>query len=335
MDTNFDRREKAVGSFLIIIAITVLITLLIIGRGKDWFETYATYYTIFNDSYNLKEGSPVKMNTEIGKVKAIAPFEDKVKVELTVKQDYAHRIKTDSIAVVQTTAIVYGTDFVSIRQGTTDAEPLAEGGMIGSTEKQSITELLNEYGAEFGVQEAARKINAIIQNAFDIVKRLKDPKGPLFTTLDNAYSTTFHVEGITRDLQAGRGTVGKLLKSPDLLDKIQAELDRVDVILENLGEASKRTPRTMDQVQESLDRVKRVLDEVIKSVSSISIVLKEVEEGSGEIPQLTQSAKRGVQEMRDTLENADKILQSLQNNFLIRPNLPPEPKGEATEAGLR
>ena len=335
MDTRFARREKAVGTFLIIIALTVLITLLIIGRGKDWFETYANYYTIFNDSYNLKEGSPVKMNTEIGKVKAITPFEDKVKVEMTVLQDYAHRIRTDSIAVVQTTAIVYGTDFVSIKQGSDDSEVLAEGGMIASIEKQSIIELLNEYGAEFGVQEAARKINAIIQNAFDIVKRLKDPKGPLFTTLDNAYNTTFHVEGITRDLQAGQGTVGKLLKSPDLLDKILAELDRVDVILENVGEASKRTPKTMDQVQETLDRVKLVLDELIESVSSISIVLKEVEEGSSEIPKLTQSAKRGVQEMRDALENADKILKSLQNNFLIKGNLPPEPKGETTDAGLR
>jgi len=332
MDTTFKKREKQVGTFLILILVILLTVLLVIGRGKDWFKTYITYHTIFNESYNLQDGASVKLyNTEVGNVKAITIHEDQVKVEFTVIEDYAHRIKTDSLAVVQSTAIVYGTDYVSIKPGSPDAPVLPEGGRIESAEKQSISDLLNE----FGVQETARKIVASIKDIVDIVRRLKDPEGPLFTTLDNVNKTTYHVEGITRDMQAGRGTVGQLLKSTRLLEMIQAELDRVDVILESVGEASRRTPRTMDQVQESLDKVKTILDEVIKSVSSISIVLKEVEKGSGEIPKLTQSAKRGIQEMRDTLENADKIIQSLQNNFLIRPNLPPEPQGEATDAGLR
>jgi len=335
MDTNFNRREKAVGSFLIIIAIASLTTLLVIGRGKDWFKSYITYYTIFNESYNLQEEAPVKMyNAEVGKVKSIEIYEDKVKVELRVLEEYASRIKTDAIAVVESTGIsgiVAGSHYVSIKPGSADASPLPREGQMASDKKETLTDILNE----FGVQETARKITAAIKDIVEIIKRLKDPQGPLFSTIDNLYKTTYHVEGLTRDLQAGKGTAGGLLKSTELLDMIQMEMARLDVILENVGDATERAPGAMDQVQESLERVKRILDEVIESASSISVVLKEVEKGSGEIPQLTQTAKRSIAEMRSTLENADKILQSLQNNFLIRPNLPPQPKGEAVDAGLR
>ena len=57
--------------------------------------------------------------------------------------------------------------------------------------------------------------------------------------------------------------------------------------------------------------------------------------GSEDIPQITQSAKGGIQEIRAEVDNIDKVVQSLQQNFLIRPNLPPEPEGKNIDAGLR
>ncbi|MEE8400036.1 MAG: hypothetical protein V3S89_13580 [Desulfobacterales bacterium] len=60
MDTNFNKREKTVGTFLILIGIVLLTVLLVIGRGKDWFKTYITYYAVFEESYNLQDNAPVK-----------------------------------------------------------------------------------------------------------------------------------------------------------------------------------------------------------------------------------------------------------------------------------
>ncbi len=332
MGTNFNRKEKVVGTFLIAIAIMLLVILLIIGRGKDWFKVYITYYTIFDESYNIQEDSAVKLyNTEVGKVKKITLFKDKVKVELTVLEDYASRIKTDSVAVVASPAFFMGTEYVSIKPGSPDAGIIPEGGEIPSMAKKSLTDFMTE----FGVQEIAKKVVIAAEDLVEIVKKLKDPQGPLFATLDNAYKTTFHIEGITRDMQAGKGTVGKLLKSSELLDAIQSQLEKVDNILKSVAEASTRAPKTMDQVQDSLDSVKSILDEVLESVSRIKRILGEAEKGSREIPKISQSARRGIEEARTALEDADKIMQSLQKNILIRSNLPPEPKGETVDAGLR
>jgi phospholipid/cholesterol/gamma-HCH transport system substrate-binding protein len=332
MELNFSKKEKAVGTFLILIAVTLLTTVLVIGSGKDWFETYVKYYTIFDESYNLQEGAAVKLyNTEIGKVKKITLFKNKVKVELSVLEDYAYRIKTDSIAIVQSPAIFYGTQYISIKPGSPEASPIPKGGEIPSEPRKSIEDILNE----FGVEETGKKLISSIKNITEIVKRLKDPKGPLFVTLDNLEKTTIHVEGITRDIQAGQGTLGQFLKSSKLIEAILSELDKIDAILKNFQMASAKAPDAMVQLKESLDKVKLILDEVFKSVSSIKVVLQEVEKGSDDIPKLTQSAKRGLRELRDTLDNADKILQSLQKNIFIRSNLPPEIKGERTDAGLR
>jgi len=332
MDINFSRKEKAVGTFLVLIAITLLTILLAIGRGKDWFKSYVNYYTIFDESYNLQENASVKLyNTEIGKVKKITLFKNKVKVELAVLEDYALRIKTDSIATVQSPAIFYGTEYISIKPGSPQSEPLATGEEIPSEPRKTIEDILNE----FGVENTAKKLIASIQNISEIVKQLKDPEGPLFKALNNINMATIHVEGITRDIQAGRGSLGQFLKSSDLIEAVLSELDKVDGILTNIQSASEKAPDAMVQLQASLDMVKQILDEAFESVSSIKIVLQEVEEGSHDIPEVTKSAKRGLRELRDTLDNADKILQSLQKNFFIRSNLPPETKGEMTDTGLR
>jgi phospholipid/cholesterol/gamma-HCH transport system substrate-binding protein len=332
MDINFNRKEKVVGTFLILIAITVLSTLLVIGRGKDWFETHVNYFTIFDESYNLQENAAVKLyNTEIGKVKKITLFKNKVKVELTVLEDYASRIKTDSVAIVQSPAIFYGAEYISIKPGSPQAAAIPNGGEIPSEPRKSIQDILDE----FGVEDTAKKLIASVQNIAEIVKRLKDPEGPLFATLDHINKTTIHAEGIARDLQAGQGSMGQFLKSSQLIDTILSELDKVDAILKNVQIASTRAPEAMTQLETSLEKVRLILDEVFDSVSSIKIVLQEVEKGSPDIPRITRSAKQGLRELRETLDNADKILQSLQRNIFIRSNLPPETTGERTDAGLR
>ncbi|MCP4671427.1 MAG: MCE family protein, partial [Desulfobacula sp.] len=102
MKVVYKKREKIVGTFFVLIAVLLLSTVVLIGRGKDWLRTYVTYYTIFKEGYNLQENAEVKLTkANIGRVKKISLSEDKVKVELLILQEYASRIKIDSIATVE------------------------------------------------------------------------------------------------------------------------------------------------------------------------------------------------------------------------------------------
>lgn len=352
MDYNFNRKEKIVGTFLISITILLLATVVIIGRGKDWFKTYVTYYTVFNESYNLETNTPVKLyKATIGKVKNITLVGNKVKVTLTILEEFSSRIRSNSFVIVESPTFV-GSEYVSIKPGSADFPQVPEDGLIPSRAKKSISDILSE----FQVEKTAKMVVGAAQDLSELIQILKNPQGPFFTILENINRITVHIKGITGDVQDGKGTIGSILKSRDLieaihdnLDSIYNNLDKVGSILDNIDRASEKVPGAMEQVQDNLTSFKKIGDGVTDSITDVKNILKDVkdavgtlktiltniEKGSEDVPQITQSVKGGIREIRNGVDNIDKVVQSLQQNFLIRPNLPPEPEGQNIDAGLR
>jgi len=296
MELDFNKKEKTAGIFIIGIAILLLATVIIIGRGKDWFKTYITYYTAFEESYNLKVDTPVKLfNADIGKVKNITLVGDKVKVKLIILKDYQSRIRTDSVATVESPTLI-GSEYISIIPGSEDAPLIPQEGDIPSRAKRSIADLLNE----FQVEKTMKMVVDAVQEISRIVLLLRDPGGPLFTALDNANKTLANIEKITRNISSGKGTLGNIVNSRDLLDHIHQNLFKVE-----------------------------------DAVDTLKTILSNIEKGSHDIPKVTQSATKGIHEIRSAVEDIDEVVQSLKQNFLIRSNLPPETKAENVDAGLR
>jgi phospholipid/cholesterol/gamma-HCH transport system substrate-binding protein len=303
MKVVYKKKEKIVGTFFVLIAVLLLSTVVLIGRGKDWFRTYVTYYTIFKEGYNLQENAEVKLTkANIGRVNKISLSEDKVKVELAILQEYASRIKIDSIATVESPTLI-GDEYVSIKPGSKDALTISEGGVIPSKEKRSI----NDFLSEFEVEKTSKMFVKALQNISAITKDLRDPQGPLFGTLDN-------LNRIVGDIQEGK---------------------RVEKILENVKTTTAKTPDTVEMLNENLAQLKQILKDTKESVSLIKVTLKNIEKGSHDIPRVTESTKKGVQEIRDSVENIDKVIQSVQKSFLIKSNIPPETQVENIDAGLR
>ena len=331
MDLDFSKKEKIVGTFIIFIVVILLTTVVIIGRGKDWFKTYIIYYTTFDESYNLKEDAAVKLfKADIGKVKQIILVENRVKVNLAILEEYSSRIRSDSVASVESPTFI-GSEYISIKPGSADSPLIPKDGEINSTSKKSISDIM----LEFQVEETAKKVIRAVQDLSEIMQIMRDPNGPFFTAFDNINKTIFHFEAIVRDIQAGKGTVGGILKSSAILQIILDDLDKVTQILESLAEASSKTPEITNKVQDNLATIQKIGEEVLDSISSIKRILKEVEKGSHDIPEVMQTTKRGIREIREGVENIDSVVQSLKKSLLIRPNLPPEPKGKNIDAGLR
>ena len=344
MEITYSRKEKIVGIFVISIALLLLSAIIVIGRGKNWFENYNTYYTTFNESYNLKVGADVKLfKTNIGKVKDLT-VEDKVRVKLVILEKYKSRIRTNTLATVESPTLI-GSEYISIIPGSADAPLLPQEGDISSKAKKSIADVM----AEFEVEKTAKELVQAIQDIAEFTQTLKDPNGPLLSAFENINKTTQHVEVITRGIQDGDGTLGNLLTSTQLLDVILLRLKSIGEILASLSEASSKAPGTVEQTQTSLAGVeevtrgvtesvailKNILAEIETNMPTIKAILENVEKGSQDVPEITTSTARGIQEIRDGVENVDKVFQSLQKNVLIRSNLPPEAVGENTDAGLR
>lgn len=345
MEVDFSRKERIVGLFVIGVAVILMATIITIGRGKDWFKTYLIYYTTFNEGYNLQTNADVKLfNAAIGKVKKITLVGNKVNVRMAVLEEFAGRMREDTVAVVESPTFI-GSEYIAILPGSTNAPLVPPGGEIQSEEKRSVADLLDE----FQVEKTVKMVVTAAQDLSELAQILRQREGPLFRIMDNAERISANMEGITTDIQSGQGTLGALLKSKELIDAIMFNVAKIESILTSLDQAVAKVPETVDLAREDLQvvqemrvgiseavqRVNNILSGVEANIDKLGVIMNNAEEGSHDIPHITRSARHGIQEIRDGVENIDQVVQSLQQNVLIRSNLPPEPVGQNTDAGLR
>jgi phospholipid/cholesterol/gamma-HCH transport system substrate-binding protein len=345
MEMDFSRMERIVGTFIVGVLLLLMATVVIIGRGKDWFEAYTTYTTSFKESYNLQENAAVKLfRADIGKVTDIIPEKNRVQVKLAILQKYASRIREDTIAVVESPTLI-GSEYISIVPGSPDAPLTPPNGEIASREKRSLTDILTE----FQVEKTAKMVVLAMQDISDVTAHLSDPQGPLWTTLNNMEKISSNVRQITSTIESGKGPMGFLLKSENLLQRMTENIRRIDEIVENFNAASAKAPNAMlmvekdlavfqqtgQSMQANMEQVHRILTDVQKTASDLQVVVQNVKTGSYNVPQITTTFKDGIQEIRQGVEQVNRVVESMQKSILIRSNLPPEIVPARTDAGAR
>jgi phospholipid/cholesterol/gamma-HCH transport system substrate-binding protein len=345
MDTSYTSAEKSVGLFIIGITVLLLTTVVILGRGKDWFADEVTFYTSFKESYNLQVNAAVKLfKADIGKVKRISLGEDNVNVQLAILAKYASRIRQDAVAVVDSPTLI-GSEYISIVPGAPNAPKIPVGGVIPSIEKKSISDILEDFEVEKTAMLAVRTIQEIA----DLMILIKDPQGPLLTTLANMAETSAHLVQITGGISQGTGSLGSLVASREMVDGVLLNLEKVNGLLDDMRATTSRGPVILDQVSDNLSTIqmagagvvenvqtlKGILEEARGSLETTQVILENLKRGSQDIPRVTVTAREGIREIREGVENIDRVVQSLQRNIIIRSNLPDEPLSMDTDAGIR
>jgi phospholipid/cholesterol/gamma-HCH transport system substrate-binding protein len=310
--------ERMTGAFILLTLIVFLFTVAVVGRGKNWFRKHIVYYTTFEEGYNLVSGSRVKLlGTDIGSVTdVLLTTGNKVKVKVKVLAEYASRIRANSVATVESPTVI-GSEYINIRPGTSKVAVIPPEGQIPTKEKKKFTEYLEQY--EIGAK--LEHIGKILEDLAQITDQLKDPKGPFFGTFGN-------LKRITGTVEAGEGSLGRLINSDELyehMDTFVATLQETADHLVRAGasieEGSAHLEKAAREAPEMVDKTQELLDRLLK----VQIILEKVME---EVPEISAQAREGMEEV-------NRILDSVKENFLIRPNLPPPPESETHGLEIR
>jgi phospholipid/cholesterol/gamma-HCH transport system substrate-binding protein len=316
MRLEYSTTEKMVGAFILLTLFTLLFTVAVVGRGKNWFRKHVGYYTIFKEGYNLSEGSRVKLfGTDVGQVTGVTLTDDnRVRIGVRILANYASRIRTDSQAVVESPTFI-GSEYIAISPGSKASPALAPGGEISSKEKKS----LGDYFEEYELEKMVRRVSEILEDLSGITARLKDGKGPLMGTLEN-------VQRLTGAVEQGRGSLGRVLRDDELYLKITAELDAVAKILASVQEAAAKSVEIGENAKEFSAHLAKAsepapetavqVQEIVTRMVRVTLLL---EKTMKDVPAISQQAREGMRE-------ANRILDSVQKNFLIRSNLPAQPE---------
>ncbi len=318
MRLQYSTMERMTGAFILLTLIVFLFTVAVVGRGKNWFRKHVVYYTTFEEGYNLVSGSRVKLlGTDIGSVTdVLLTTGNKVKVKVKVLAEYASRIRANSVATVESPTVI-GSEYINIRPGTSKAAVIPPEGQIPTKEKKKFTEYLEQY--EIGAK--LEHIGKILEDLAQITDQLKDPKGPFFGTFGN-------LKRITGTVEAGEGSLGRLINSDELyehMDTFVATLQETADHLVRAGasieEGSAHLEKAAREGPEMVDKTQELLDRLLK----VQVILEKV---MTEVPEISAQAREGMQEV-------NRILDSVKENFLIRPNLPPPPESETHGLEIR
>lgn len=312
--------ETRLGMFVALAVIAALIILETVG-GMEMFQRGYRLHALFSNVQDLKEGDRVKMaGVDIGRVEKIGFAEKENKVRVTVKLRTDARVKTDSLATVKFTGLM-GQNFVSVDFGSPNAPLAAPEAYLETRDQPDFSAMMAKIdNVATGVENLTKsftgdKIDNLLGPFTDF---LSENRGPLTATIAN-------LQGISRQIASGEGTVGKLIYDDTLYT---ASLNTITNLQEAAAEVKTTVAdarRVVDQANDVVAQVnsgqgtvgkllkdEKLYNETTASMTSLREILQKINQGQGSVgklvnePDLYKNAKL-------TLQKLDKATEGLED----------------------
>jgi phospholipid/cholesterol/gamma-HCH transport system substrate-binding protein len=256
---------------LAIFAMTILAVLIFLITGQtDIFEHQVMIYTYLADAAALTNGAPVNLDgIPIGKVKSIRLSGSKdplrlVRLDMQVPEHTLKDIPSDSLASISS-ANVLGTKYINIKSGksTRAVGPDQEIPSVNTGELQDLVQ--QGFGVMNSLQDTVQRVDKIV----GLVEAGKGSIGKLLvdeTLYNNLLAILAQVKGLADTLNSDKGTLGILLNNHELYDNFRATLGRVDSMLQQLqdgqGTAGKflKDPALYNEIQDTVKGVHQLVD---------------------------------------------------------------------------
>src|SRR6266849_4104371 len=231
--------ELRVGLF-VMVGVVILAVAIFYVTGADFLGAKYRLRTYLPEVEGLTVGAPVRLDgVEIGNVDAIrlAPTdpgkppdpERSIELVLRIAKRFQRDIRTDSTASLITEGLL-GNRYVSIHRGFTGAV-LTEGKEVPGREEKAMKQIV-ERGAEL-----AENLNTLSNVVREIVEGVQNGQGTLgkLVASDALYqkvsSASTRVDTLLADVQAQKGTLGRLVYDPSLHENAKQLIDRGNVLL--------------------------------------------------------------------------------------------------------
>lgn len=244
--------ELTVGFFVFAI-LGALIMITIVLSYDNMFAKNFRMSVLFDNVTGLTRGDKVYVQgVDVGRVKTMSISEKGVMVDLTLK--YQVNLREDYVIQVKPSSIL-GGKYIEISEGTRTL-PLAD-----------LTQTIVGRAPIDFIAEAADAVQSVRASLEDggVLANLED-------TMEN-------LKKITDDIQAGQGTVGKLIKDETVYNDLRD-------IAANLKEVSGRLERGEGTLGKLLSKDDTIYKDLEKTVATLNDVISKVNTGEGTLGKL-------------------------------------------------
>ncbi len=229
---------------LVSLALFALAVFFISGQ-VGFFTRHYTLKAYLPSAGDLREGAQVRLaGISVGNVSRIriSPFSDRrraVEIDLNIARTFQNEIRADSVASVETVGLL-GDSYIDITRGTAGEEVVADGGAVKTAEKADIAAVMQN------TNEVIMNLNTLSAKLDDITTQIQAGKGSMGKllydqTLYNKMDATItSAQDLVSRAQRGEGTIGKLMVDETLYNRTVTTLDRLNKVIDDIqhGEGS-------------------------------------------------------------------------------------------------
>jgi phospholipid/cholesterol/gamma-HCH transport system substrate-binding protein len=280
---KFRRVNELIGAFVMVTVALLVTGILLAGRAQQWFEPEYELRINFpiEGSFGLQKGAEVTvLGTPVGTVKQIDLVEkNRLQAVLKIRGNYVDFIKTDSIAVIKRKLGVAGDAFIDVTAGENGA-PIARTGVT----------ILD-----------CRKDAELMEMVQSVLEQVQQSALPVITELQK---TLMEYRLLAADIRDPEGNLQQILV------QARGTLSQVDPLLIGIekGEGTVglflKDPATASHIETILNNVKMGSAVLPEAANTIRDELRDV-------PGV-------VLQTRATLHESEKLLQGVQQHWLIR-----------------
>jgi phospholipid/cholesterol/gamma-HCH transport system substrate-binding protein len=216
------QQTARVGLFFLLGVALIWVTFETLTSGSFFSKKGYRLIAGFDDLEELKSGDEVRMaGVKIGQVETTRLAGRKAEAVLRI--DPGVKVADDATASIVMAGLI-GTNFIGIDLGSAGAPPLADGAQIRTKATPNINTIMTELG------DLGQKLEGALGSFGTAMNGNGKEGGGLFQKLDKLVSdngekvteTMDNLRDISKKLNEGQGTLGKLINDPDLHDQLLA-----------------------------------------------------------------------------------------------------------------
>ncbi len=322
--------QLRVGIF-VLVSIVVLIFLILNASGDmNPFKKRLHLKAQFADANGLRAGSEVRLSgVRVGKVDEIVllppsnePNAPRVEARMTIDsvidgRAATERIRKDSTAQQGSPSLLGNEMLINISPGTALAPQVKDYDVLRSSSANTV----NDF-ATSGT-DLAQRLSKLSDQMSVIVKDVQDGKGTvgrLFSDealYNNLNATVRETEDMIRQIRSGNGSAGRFVNDPALYNNANEIAVQLRMISQDLR-AGRGTAGKLLTNDELYNRINRTADRLDRSVDQINSMIADVNAGRGTLgklikdEQMYNEARAAIARFNTTAERIDNIVAAAQ-----------------------
>ncbi|HSY18144.1 MAG TPA: MlaD family protein [Candidatus Acidoferrales bacterium] len=285
---KFRRVNEITGTFVLVIVAVLVAAIIWMGHSQRWFKSRVPLRIVLPEAgaAGICQGSEVYfLGTLVGSVSDVeVDAQGRMQAQANIRRDFFRFVRADSSAVIKKKFGVAGDSFFEVSRG--EGKPLPE---------QDASIVCNEQfqsAIESAIEDIRREALLALKKTSVGLDTWTQLGANLDETRKHLDEITAHLENLASGIEAGKGTVGKLITDPALADEAQKLLTQANETMAVFQGVVTNLDVTAMNVRKGTMRLPEINDSVADTTKNLPELVRQMQVSTREMERLTEAMER-------------------------------------------